>query len=843
MALYPENFSTVLFDVILFECACHNEAKYTVRELAVAFADAHQMFLSNSSLKTPCDVYIKQHKLHTQQGLKQYMLSLLPRGNIGYFPFRTPIRTPMMTMDPYDYTNTICGDHFVDLPACSRSEAETFLQRYGEMVPSAVQDDIAAVMLYLRDHCWRNRRGSAGESTKLSSLNGLLGVTKYSSNHTAGEQIKSEGFYIQGTVQQQDLIQRHQQEEEEDQELECLEKEVRGMSVTVEHTAYHQRLQLQINAAHHTIISQYLDKLKLQAATADTRYKVETLRQALETILRKDTRFQNAEVRLFGSFESGLSTLTSDADFTVFNLVGLSTAPIHELARALQASGYGPIKTIANARVPIVCFTSRCGIRCDMSINQPMGVFNSQLIHAYQKIDARFLGIWFGLRSLADKHGILGGSTGYLSSYALTMMLIVFLQDITSPPVLPRLQQQIADKMVTRTIDGYHCAFDKEPRIYTALAAKNTKTQGELLKELCRYFGHTFSYLTQEVNPCLGVIRNRSVSPPPRSLRDSRPKDWPICVLDPFITGRNVAGNCRPYNVVNIQQCFQSAYDALLEDDINRAFKVQEQECFNRLHVIERTVGPDLRLGPLLPRSGTLLGIVMPTKLAGLRTVAASFSFGRALLDVILFECAGYREAQNDRYLIRDLAVAFAHARDMFINNHRTNNLKHPGDVFIRLHKLHTHIGLREYMRLLPRGNNAYFPYPTPVRCSPLDANGNTQEDHVSLPACTSREVNDFLQNYAENVPSTFHDDIAAVVLYLRNNCWRNRKGSGGGSAELSANGVLGVTKYSKVHNAIKRRKAGRQQAHEIERQQAAARHRQQLAQEETRREAEKLEQ
>ena len=96
----------------------------------------------------------------------------------------------------------------------------------------------------------------------------------------------------------------------------------------------------------------------------------------------------------------------------------------------------------------------------------------------------------------------------------------------------------------------------------------------------------------------------------------------------------------------------------------------------------------------------------------------------------------------------------------------------------------------------------------------------------MSLPACSGREVNDFLQNYAENVPNAFHDDIAAVVLYLRNNCWRNRKGSGGGSAKLSVGGVLGVTKYSKVHNAIKRRKGGRQQAQEVERQEVTAGHR-----------------
>lgn len=109
---------------------------------------------------------------------------------------------------------------------------------------------------------------------------------------------------------------------------------------------------------------------------------------------------------------------------------------IHGLARILRATGYGPITTIANARVPIIFVEHN--IHCDMSINQPIGVLNSQLIHAYQRIDSRSLGLWLGLRSLAERHNILGGNIGYLSSYALTIM-IVFLQDVTTPPILPKL--------------------------------------------------------------------------------------------------------------------------------------------------------------------------------------------------------------------------------------------------------------------------------------------------------------------------------------------------------------------------------------------------------------------
>lgn len=566
MTFDPKEFTEVLLDVILFECASQPKDKYTIRELACAFYNARLLLRFDHNINSSSShVYIQEHKLYTTQGLLKYMQSL-QRGNNGYFPYPTPVRKPL-ALDLH-------GDEFVHLPTCSSTETGDFFINYAEKVPSAFHDHIAAVVEHLRDCCWDKQRGSAGMRVELSSLAGMLGAAKYSMEHNERERLKRKRLLAKIELLQP-IIQIYQQaaQRQEDLKRERLEGDVRRMRIADEEKAYHQRPQQHIDAVYDADLNLYLDKLKLQAATVDTRRNVETLRQTLEKTLRTYARFRNAEVSLFGSFESGLSSLTSDADFTVSNLVDLSIEPIHDLARALQQSGYGPIKTIANARVPIVTFTGQ-GIRCDMNINQPMGVFNSQLIHAYQKIDKRFLALWFGLRSLADKHGILGGSTRYLSSYALTMMLIVFLQDVTYPPILPRLQQQSTDRMITRTIDGYHCAYDKDPRNYTELAAKNTKKQGELLKDFCKYFGYTFNYTTQEVNPRLGVIRNRSVKPPPRSWRDSRPKDWPICVLDPFITDRNVAGSCRGINVAGIKECFRTVHDALVKDDIKRAFNV-----------------------------------------------------------------------------------------------------------------------------------------------------------------------------------------------------------------------------------------------------------------------------
>ncbi|KAK3822483.1 MAG: hypothetical protein JOS17DRAFT_753718 [Linnemannia elongata] len=579
MTIDRQDISRALLDVILFECAGYREAqndRYLIRDLAVAFAHARTMFINNhrtNNLRHPGDVFIQFHKLHTHLGLREYMRQL-QRGNHAYFPYPTPVRCSSQ-----DAHGNVLEDH-VSLPACSSSEVNDFLQNYAENVPNTFHDDIAAVVLYLRNNCWRNRKGSGGGSAELS-VGGVLGVTKYSKVHNAIKRRKA-GRKQAREVERQQAAARHRQQlaqeevrreaEKQEQQRVCKEKEESERRAMDEETAEKLRLQHLIDNARFSSITRYLDELKHQAATEETRQEVETLRKNLETTLRANANLENVEVCLFGSVESGLSTLTSDADFTVYNFVSSGGNLIHGLAKILREAGYGPITTIASARVPIVSFVER-NIRCDMSINQPMGVLNSQLIYAYQRIDNRFLGLWLGLRSLAERHSILGGNKGYLSSYALTMMLIVFLQDVTTPPILPRLQQQRADKMFASQVDGLYCAYDKNPRNYTALASKNTKSEGQLLTEFCQYFGYTFDYLKQEVNPRFGIIRNRSVATPPRSRMDNRPKDWSICILDPFIPNRNVAGNCRHNHAADIQQAFRSACDALKVCNIDKAFK------------------------------------------------------------------------------------------------------------------------------------------------------------------------------------------------------------------------------------------------------------------------------
>ncbi|KAI7827663.1 hypothetical protein BC939DRAFT_394810 [Gamsiella multidivaricata] len=246
---------------------------------------------------------------------------------------------------------------------------------------------------------------------------------------------------------------------------------------------------------------------------------------------------------------------------------------IEALGSRLRLRGYQQVITIPKAFVPIVTFYDpSSGTHCDISINQPLGVHNSRLIKTYSDIDDRFKTLAVAVRQLAKNKGILDGKQGFLSSYALVLMVITFLQDVTEPPILPALQPKaVSDTGQTRKIvDGHDCTFDDNVANYLNFGKDNKKSTGELLVDFCRYFGHQFLYSEQEVNPRMGKIRARPAIDRhfTRAGLFRQPGEHFVCIMDPFIVSRNVARNCRGLKAGIVQATFKEAHTALQAGNI-----------------------------------------------------------------------------------------------------------------------------------------------------------------------------------------------------------------------------------------------------------------------------------
>ncbi|KAF9087169.1 Zinc finger, CCHC domain-containing protein [Mortierella sp. GBA35] len=496
----------------------------------------------------PSDIYINQQRLDDPQYLGRYIKSL-SSGMYGLYPY-------VVNFHNYSEYHQTYGNNYGSVRSAGFRDS-TVLPLF--------QDDISALIHGLRADYWKNR-GSGGPCMWLP--NKIIGTTKYSGEHNSRKRRKIEEKRAEVAAREEELARQAQerlrkQQEEAKLEAERLERLrlLREEEDRVQELHRKKRQNDTESRRVYKLVTQYIDKLQASLGAPRAREdQVESLRVRLEKDLRSYSQDDNTEICVFGPFASGLCSKNSDADFTLNNGRECIEAPTY----ALQQLRYLNVASIPNARMPIVSFYDPvAGIPCDMSIGGRMAVVNSLLVKTYQRVDYRVSTVWFALRQLAKKHGILSGSTGYLSSYALTMMLTVFLQDITTSRFSPGCKRsKLVDRPTMRDWNDY-----------VNFGELNTKSAGELLVGFLHYYGYILDYSTMEVNPREGVIRKRSVNPPARSQTDPAPKDWPICVLDPFITEKNVAGNCRANNLEGIRLCFQQAFHALYSGDIDTAFK------------------------------------------------------------------------------------------------------------------------------------------------------------------------------------------------------------------------------------------------------------------------------
>ena len=189
----------------------------------------------------------------------------------------------------------------------------------------------------------------------------MAATKKFSRDHNAEKRAKWKRYqhdessprddYIR--LQQQQLAEaacqeqeRVQQEEQERLRLERVDQERRQQQI--------KRQEEVARAQRNAIIADYMYKLeKSHVATADMKDSVNEARQQLEGDLSYYFR-DDVEVHSFGSFASGLCSMTSDADFTVY--FDCYTPSIDELAEALEDIGYQFVTSIPHARVPIASY-------------------------------------------------------------------------------------------------------------------------------------------------------------------------------------------------------------------------------------------------------------------------------------------------------------------------------------------------------------------------------------------------------------------------------------------------------------------------------------------------------
>lgn len=299
----------------------------------------------------------------------------------------------------------------------------------------------------------------------------------------------------------------------------------------------------------------------------------------------------------------------SDADFCI-------TGPnIHDhdqlndmayLGDILESQGQmHNVVCIPDAMVPIVKFLDPVtNMECDLNTGNNLGVINSELIRTYTTIDERVKPFLYKIKAICKAQGINDARSGYLSSYAITWMGIVFLQqeeNQTKPsksagwewdthPVLPRLQQQPFERMTELTLrlnhnvkntpvsttslvnsaksDMVHCRFDRNADgKHTGSGRANPKSLARLLIEFFEFFSRRFFYAETAIH----VGRAQFVPKTSKELHNESTRMATFRVVDPFLHHRNITGTCRGETLGRVWRAFDHSYRMLSAGDLEGA--------------------------------------------------------------------------------------------------------------------------------------------------------------------------------------------------------------------------------------------------------------------------------
>jgi DNA polymerase sigma len=147
----------------------------------------------------------------------------------------------------------------------------------------------------------------------------------------------------------------------------------------------------------------------------------------------------------------------------------------------------------------------------DITVHNMLPILNTNLIRLYSLYDQRFHILGLYIKHWAKINKIHGAADNYLSSYALLLMLIHFLQKISEPHVLPILQR-IENKEIAYEypINGENIKtniyYEEDIQKIRAYMMKNNngldnkEAATNLLIKFFEYYSYYYDYYDQKIS-------------------------------------------------------------------------------------------------------------------------------------------------------------------------------------------------------------------------------------------------------------------------------------------------------------------------------------------------------
>jgi DNA polymerase sigma len=177
-----------------------------------------------------------------------------------------------------------------------------------------------------------------------------------------------------------------------------------------------------------------------------------------------------------------------------------------------------------NSRYALLSITDiETNINIDITVHNLLPINNSKMIRLYSLYDQRFHILGIFLKHWVKINNIKGAPNGYLSSYALLLLLIHFLQNVVEPKILPILQEiknvkkeykyYNGDKELTTNI-YFEEDFGKIEEYMNAINCgnENNSSVTELLVQFFEYYSYKYNmanhYLISIKNSTKKIAKN-----------------------------------------------------------------------------------------------------------------------------------------------------------------------------------------------------------------------------------------------------------------------------------------------------------------------------------------------
>uniref|UniRef100_G1NT35 Speckle targeted PIP5K1A-regulated poly(A) polymerase n=1 Tax=Myotis lucifugus TaxID=59463 RepID=G1NT35_MYOLU len=213
------------------------------------------------------------------------------------------------------------------------------------------------------------------------------------------------------------------------------------------------------------------------------------------------------------------------------------------------------VQTVPSARRPVVKFCHRpSGLHGDVSLSNRLALHNSRFLSLCSELDERVRPLVYTLRCWAQGRG-LTGSGPLLNNYALTLLVIYFLQT-RDPPVLPTVSQltQKAGEGEQVAVDGWDCSFPRD-----ASRLEPSANKEPLSSLLAQFFSCVSCW---DLRGSLLSLREGQALPVAGGLPSHL---WeglrlgPMNLQDPFDLSHNVAANVTSRVAGRLQNCCRAA--------------------------------------------------------------------------------------------------------------------------------------------------------------------------------------------------------------------------------------------------------------------------------------------